>query len=151
MKIKLTQINLNRSWSAFDLLKQRILELNIGLSIISEPPSKLAKTNRWFVSNDNLAAIFWNVEASASNTCKLVCSATGFVIVKLGEINIISCYVSPNVSVSAFERRLDELSNYITTLTGPILLGGDLNAKSSLWNPSVTDRRGGLLERFAAS
>lgn len=74
VKIKITQINLNRSWSAFDLLKQLVLDSDIGLSIISEPPSNVLKTNRWFVSNDNLAAILWNVEASVNNICKLICS-----------------------------------------------------------------------------
>lgn len=128
-----------------------MLESNVGLSIISEPPRNVSVTNRWFVSGDHLAAILWNVEVSAKNNCKLICSGTGFVIVKLGDINIISCYVSPNATTLVFERMLDELSNYFATLTGPILFGGDLNAKSSLWNPSVTDRRGALMERFAAS
>jgi len=93
----------------------------------------------------------WNVDASNNNICKLIGSGTGFVIVKIREINVASCYVSPNVNVSVFENFLDELGNYLTILNGPILIGGDLNAKSSLWNPSVTDRRGALLERFAAS
>lgn len=133
------------------MLKQRVLESSIGLSIISEPPSNVLKTNRWFISKDNLAAILWNVEASNNNICKLIGSGTGFVIIKIREINIVSCYVSPNVDVSVFEDFLDELGNHFTTLKGPILIGGDLNAKSSLWNPSITDRRGDLLERFAAS
>lgn len=116
VEIKITQINLNRSWSAFDLLKQRVLDSDIGLSIISEPPSNVLKTNRWFVSNDNLAAILWNVEASVNNICKLICSGNGFVIVKFREINIISCYASPNVSTSTFEDTLDVLSNCFAAL-----------------------------------
>lgn len=47
---RLLQVNLNRSWGALELLKQFMIEENIGLGIISEPPRGLSETNTCFVS-----------------------------------------------------------------------------------------------------
>lgn len=151
MSVKVIQINLNRSWYAFDLLKQRIFENRTGLAIISEPPTNVVETNRWFVSTDKLSAILWNVENSEGCICRKIKSSNGFVIVKYGEIYVISCYISPNVSTMIFEDILEDINGCIRTLPGPFVVCGDFNAKSAFWGSPDTNRRGDLLERWAAS
>lgn len=126
------------------------MESDVGLSI-SEPPGNVAESDCWFISKDNLVAVLWNVECSGDKMCKKTRSRKGFVVVKFGEINVISCYISPNISTVIFENILDDLSNSLKTLTGPVLIGGDFNSKSRLWGSSRTERRGTLLESFSAS
>lgn len=149
--IKCIQINLNRSWGAYDLLKQRILESKMGLAILSEPPNNIVDSNRWFCSTDRLAAILWNVESSKGYICRLIKKGIGFVAVRYGNINVISCYISPNVTMIMFEDMLEDINNCVSALTGPCIIGGDFNAKSVLWGSPDTNRRGELLERWTAS
>lgn len=103
MSLRFLQINLNRSWAALNLLKQRVLESQIGLSIVSEQPREVVVSNRWFSSYDGLATIMWNLENLRGQICRLVRAGNGFVFVKCGEINVISCYMSRCVPDSRFE------------------------------------------------
>lgn len=48
--------------------------------------------------------------------------------VKLGDIHIISCYISPNILNNDYEDFLDELTDCVRVLPGKILIGGDFNA-----------------------
>jgi len=122
MSFKCIQINLNHSWSAFDLLKQQVFESAIGLVIVSEPPYNVAISNRWFASTDKLAAILWNPDSSIPNICRLVRSGDGFVAVKCDKFYILSCYISPNVSVRIFENILDSISECTRVLPGPFVI-----------------------------
>jgi len=151
MSFKCVQINVNHSWSAFDLLKQHVLESAISLAVISEPPNDVATSNRWFSSSDKLAAIFWNPDSSITNICRQVRSGVGFVAVKYDKFNVLSCYISPNASIRIFEDILENISGCIRAFSGPFIIGGDFNAHSVLWGSSNANRRGALMERWAAS
>jgi len=64
---RIVQANLNRSWGALDLLKQFMAEADIGLAIISEPPSRVDESSTYFKSTDDSRYImetgkFWNVK-----------------------------------------------------------------------------------------
>lgn len=140
MSLRCVQANLNHSWTAFDLLKQHIAESEIRLSIISEPPTNIEASNRWFLSHDKLAAIIWNPDNSIGNYCRLK-SAVGFVLIKYGKLYVISCYISPNVTIKIFEDILENINNCVRALPDPFIIGGDFNAYSVLWGSSVTNRR----------
>lgn len=62
--IRIIQTNLNRSWQALDLLKQYILETDVGLLLISEPPRGLKSSASCFISTDGLAAIIWRPDGT---------------------------------------------------------------------------------------
>lgn len=115
----------------------------MGLSIVSEPPNGVVDSNRWFSSSDRSAAILWNLENSG-HICRLIRRGNGFVVVRIGEINVISCYISPNVLISRFEDFLADINNCVRSVSGLFIIGGDFNAKSAFWGSSVTDRRGAL-------
>lgn len=147
---RIVQANLNRSWGALDLLKQFMAEADIGLAIISEPPSRVDESSTYFKSTDDLAAILWRSESSGMLSCRAIVRGLGFVVVHMGDVCVISCYVSPNVSSEVFSRILEKLSATISEHSALLLVGGDFNAHSVFWGSSSTDKRGELMERWSA-
>lgn len=145
------QINVNRSWSAMDLLKHTMLERDIHVGIISEPPRNLKAGAACSLSRDNGSAVVWRSGSLNRFHCKFVGSGRNFVTVKIGDLYLTSCYISPNVNLCAFEDFLDDLSAHLTVLGGPMLVCGDFNAKSVCWGARMSDRRGMLFECWAAS
>ena len=75
----------------------------------------------------------------------------GVVWVKVGDTRLYSCYVSPNTSLDVFGEWMDGLERDLRLWGGRTLVCGDLNAKSALWGASATDRRGRIVEEFAAT
>lgn len=73
-----------------------------------------------------------------------------YVAVYVEEYLVISVYLPPSLGLREFNSLLDELSDTLSSRTERIILGGDFNAKSSLWNSRVTDSKGRLLARWAA-
>lgn len=105
---------------------QQALEMKVGLCVIAEP-SYIPKTTGWFYSDNNLAAIYWN-RNNLGHTCKLVRSGTNFVAARFENVYILSCYISPNVSIREYEVFLDDMTECIRTLPKRILICGDFNA-----------------------
>ncbi|KMQ90166.1 reverse transcriptase [Lasius niger] len=127
---------------------QQALEMKVGLCVVAEP-SHIPKTTGWIYSDNKLAAIYHNCD-NLGHTCKLVRRGTNFVAVRLGNVHILSCYISPNVPIREYEVFLDDLTECIRTLPGKILVCGDFNAWSHLWGSVITNRRGELVEDWAA-
>jgi len=123
-RIKILQINLNRSWGAFDLLKQFMIEADISLGILSEPPRRLTESNTCFLSEDGLSAILWKPENSGNWNCRFINRRERFVIVRFGNIQVISCYVSPNLHTSVFSCFLENLSNDVGAMPGLMMVCG---------------------------
>lgn len=148
---RFVQVNVNRSWAAMDLLRQRLTESGAALGLVSEPPHGYSAGNLWFPSGDGLAAVLWRPESSGAASCRLVVSRENFVIVRFDSIYIGSVYISPNIRVSRFEEVIEDLSGAMSSLNGPFLICGDFNSRSVSWGSPSTDRRGELLERWAAT
>lgn len=107
--MKITQINLNRSWAAFDLLKQRLCETDTRLALISEPPGNIPVGSNWLVSENGLAAILLHACFAGIGTFGLAARGQFLVAARLADVNIVSCYCSPNVSMGVFAEFLDEM------------------------------------------
>lgn len=150
-EMKIIQINLNRSWGAYDLLNQFIIESNVGLCIISEPPLGLKSNNRCFLNKDGLSAILWKPEGSKARNCRILNRGNKFVMCRFGDFCVISCYCSRNVHINVFLCFLDELYALVNRSYDPILIGGDFNAWSVLWDSREANRRGELVERWSAT
>lgn len=150
MEVKTLQCNLNRSWGAYDLLKQYVSEENIGLVIISEPPRGIGMSNTWLASDDGLAAILWRAGCTQGYICRLRYRKRNIIATDFGDMAIISCYISPNVRIASFYKFLQDLESCVSNFSGRgVIIAGDFNA--ALWGASRTDRRGELLERLVAS
>lgn len=64
---------------------------------------------------------------------------------------MVGCYIPPSVSPGQFEDILDEISIIVQRrLPEPLIVAGDFNAKNRLWSSRLTDRRGRVLEDWAA-
>lgn len=125
-------------------------EKNVSLAIISEPPRNLIGSNTCFLSSDGVAALIWRPESSEGWNCRLLIQDEGFVVIHFGDINVTSCYFSPNANVGAFSRSLDNLNHALISMTDPLLVCGDFNARSVFWGSPTTNRRGELVERWSA-
>lgn len=148
--VRVVQVNLNRSWRAFDL-RQFMFETDVSLAIISEPPHKLPASSTCFLSSDKLAAILWRPESSGEWICRLVNCGVGFVVARFRDISVASCYLSPNANINAFSGFLDNLNSALNPIAGSLLACGDFNAHSILWGSLSIDRRGELVERWSAA
>jgi len=80
-RIKFLQINLNRHWTAQNLLMQSIYELNIDVACVSKPALALQASSRWIVSTDALAAIYFGTSYLTSK-CVIYNINRNFVVVK---------------------------------------------------------------------
>lgn len=73
------------------------------------------------------------------------------VAASMNNVLLISCYVSPNVSLIEYRAFLDELTEIITGAQNRlIILAGDFNAHSLHWGSPSTSPKGELLETWAA-
>lgn len=59
MKIKVLQVNINRSRRALDLLLHQARELGAGLLLISEP-CEVTPSDKWLTSADGGSAIYFD-------------------------------------------------------------------------------------------
>lgn len=62
--------------------------------------------------------------------------------VQFGKISIVSCYISPNVPRGVFLEFIDEINDVFQALHGGVLICGDFNSKSTLWEARYTNERG---------
>lgn len=59
MKIKVLQVNINKSRRALDLLMHQARELDAGILLISEH-CNIAPSDKWFISLDDGSAIYFD-------------------------------------------------------------------------------------------
>jgi len=144
---RITQINLNRSKAAQDLLIHNMIGGVSGLAAISEPFGVLRTDPRWFYSSEGRpdAAIFW-LGSCDDPPCVPLDRGPGFVAVTWGELIIFSCYSSPNDTLCNFKNLLSNLDSVLIKSEGkPSLILGDFNARSRAWDEGASNVRGGLL------
>jgi endonuclease/exonuclease/phosphatase (EEP) superfamily protein YafD len=76
----------------------------------------------------------------------------GYVTVEWEAVDLIRCYISPNVDHQTHVlRTLDDMGAYIRHRSPrSVLIAGDFNAHARAWGSPTTDRRGRVLEEWAA-
>lgn len=145
----LLQCNLNRSWGAYNLLTQIIKEKGIGACAVSEP-QRAPDSDKWCKSNNGLAAICWEPK-TLGRTAEVIGKGEDYVTADLGEFRLVSVYISPNATREEFLEFLDDLSEEVRRLDGRrVIVCGDFNSKSIAWGSPKTDRRGEMVEEWAA-
>jgi hypothetical protein len=120
------------------------------MAIVAEPYF-VPSTSKWVGATDDSAAILVAAtRTSPSFTIKE--RGPGYVAVQWGRMVVVSTYFSPN-------RRRMEFLAHLTALEGvvrraaphPVIVAGDLNAKSRLWGCPRTDVRGRDVESWVLS
>ncbi|XP_011688301.1 PREDICTED: uncharacterized protein LOC105450246 [Wasmannia auropunctata] len=97
-----------------------------------------------------MAAVMWQGSRS-SRPAVLINRGEGFVVVGWNELAVVSCYFSPNRSVNQFRAFLAAIGDATSTLRGrPILIMGDFNARSHLWENTHPTLKGDAMATWAA-
>ncbi|CAH0724206.1 unnamed protein product, partial [Brenthis ino] len=126
------------------------MERSILLAVVAEPYT-VPDHPRWFSGESGDIAIYWNA-TSGNISCSLIEKGHGYVVVKCGILTLVGCYISPNSGIIAFESYLDEVAACIRRcLPRPIIVLGDFNARSRTWGDTRDDRRGIIIQEWAAS
>lgn len=70
---------------------------------------------------------------------------------KWGAINVVGCYISPNLGLIEFELYLDRVGDCVNhLLPRPVIVAGDFNAKSVLWRSRRTNASTEALKDWVA-
>lgn len=146
-KLKLMQLNVNRSRGAHDLLYASAIQAQVDVLIVSEPNRRVASGEMWRTDEDSdCAIVILSGEAVLNSGC-----GHGYVWVDLGDMRVFSCYFSPNRPLRELEGGLENLSRAIETGRRKVIVGGDFNAKSPEWGGAFEDNRGSLLADWATT
>lgn len=128
---------------------QATKEAKIGVCAVAEPTRRLS-SEKWCWSRDGLAAIYWDSRI-LGRTCTVVGRGKGYVSADFGGFILVSAYISPNSSLEEFLEFLDDLGDEMRRMGGrQVIVCGDFNAKSVAWGSPRTNRRGELVEEWAA-
>ncbi|KAI5747429.1 hypothetical protein M8J77_014440 [Diaphorina citri] len=105
-------------------------------------------TAGWFVDKKRDTALkVYNKDVKVYETG----NGDGFVWIVTNEVQIFSCYISPNVPLPVFVKFLDGLKLAIrASKCTKYVVGGDFNSKSFYWNARKEDDRGTILSEWAA-
>lgn len=121
---------------ALNLLMQYVVEEDIALCIISEPPRIKNPNSQWLFSTDGLAGIFYRPEV-CGRLLVPVTTSDGICMANRSMLSLIACYISPNTYRTSMLEYLDDLSDSLALTDNPTLIAGDLNSRSPLWSSSI--------------
>lgn len=147
LTFRVLQFNMNHSGGAQDLALQVIDEDQNDLGCFSEP-WRIPVNSAWFGSVSGRAAIYCNT-SDIGRKCRLVTALDDWVAVSVGNIYIISCYLSPNESISSFNLTLEKISGFIKSKSDRVLLCGDFNARSVVWGCHSGNRRDSIMVEWS--
>ena len=150
MAIRFLQANVNHCAGAQDLLFQSMAQWSIQVAVVAEPYF-VPSGDDWASDHENRVAVISRA-AAGSPPLQGVVKGRGFVASLVGQIFVIGVYFSPNRNLSEFESFLVDVGALIGQCRPrPVLIAGDLNAKSTAWGSPVTNARGGVLEDWLVS
>jgi hypothetical protein len=150
MALRLLQANINHCARAQDLLCQSMAQWLIHIAVVAEPYSVPPRDN-WVGDTNGVVALVSHV-ATGTPPFERVSRGQGYVAAVVGDITIIGVYFSPNRTLAEFEQFLVEVGAVIgRSHPHPVLVAGDLNAKSVAWGSPATDARGDELLEWAIS
>lgn len=144
--MRILQLNVNHCQAAQDLLRQSVRELDIDISIISEPYRTIESAN-WVSDGTNTSAIWAVGTLCLQDTATLEC---GYTRATVSGICLYSCYIPPRYSIDDFRVIVDNIVTDAIT-KDRVVIAGDFNAWATEWGCPVTNTRGRiLLEAFSA-
>lgn len=145
VKIKVLQVNLNRSKEAHVLAESTADKQGREMLLVSEP-NKATVTkegHKWEVDRRVDAAIWCN---GSSYVVRRRGRGDGYVWVELDDVIVYSCYFSPNRSLEEFTTFLEDVDrSYQSIGNGRVVITGDFNAAAVEWGSKRTCKRGEAL------
>lgn len=131
-----------------DLLHVTAASTDADISLIQEPTVSYLSDSAYVackVQNTAIRKINPNIDLFNCQT------GNGFVCVETDMLSIYSCYVSPNIPHTEFEKYILDLATSVSSQKKPCIIGGDFNSKSTLWGSPTTDKRGQALTEWMAA
>lgn len=142
--MRMLQLNLNHCQAAQELLKQSVRELNVDVTILSEPYRNMESAN-WVSDSMDTSAI-WSTNTLTLRDVKSEC---GYTRATISGICLYSCYIPPRYTIEEFKTIIDSIVSDAVT-RNPVLIAGDFNAWATEWGCPLTNARGRvLLEAFS--
>lgn len=144
------QGNLNHCARAQDLCLQTLAQWRIDLAVVAEPYA-VPDRRGWHGDSGGSVAVVASA-AAGSPPVDPVKRGRGYVAVRWDGFLVVGVYCSPNAPMQELETLLTDVG--ILTREGspsPVLVIGDLNARSSAWGDKTTDARGILVWQWTIS
>ncbi|KAL0861198.1 hypothetical protein ABMA27_008766 [Loxostege sticticalis] len=151
MAQKFVVANINHCARSQDLLHQSLAQWSIEICVVSEP-YLIPDRENWAGDKDGTVAVVTNTSAN-SLPFKSVRKGHGCVAARIGDIEVIGVYFSPNRLFSEFEIYMAQLGVFLSGCNrrDNIIVAGDLNAKSVAWGSPATDVQGELVEDWVVA
>lgn len=150
MAAQVLQTNLNHASQAQDNFIHTMAERDCELGIVAEPYRIPPGHPCWAADTCDSVAFIWRQTRNCAPFQKTA-QGSGFVAIKWGRIFMIAVYLPPRLNRAEFDDCLDRIADCIRSYApGPIIVAGDFNAHSTLWGSPKSDRRGLILEVWAA-
>lgn len=146
--MNILQINVGRDRVAHDTAFIMAAEVDADLVIVAEPNRKISEKRGWTTDAEKDVAIYFrnsNIEVMEIRPGK------GMIVVRLKEVMIIGCYISPNIERDRYELRLHNIMEEALRWEMPCIIAGDINAKSGMWGSPTTDARGEMWEELMST
>ncbi|XP_018376742.1 PREDICTED: uncharacterized protein LOC108769974 [Trachymyrmex cornetzi] len=126
-------------------------EGDFALALVAEPYTIPEDHPHWFSNRRETVAITWRM-ANEAMPCTPYSRGEHYVSVRWGDMLVAGTYLSPSMNATQFEDAMEELERWaIQNMDKPIIIAGDLNAKSDMWNSEVTNARGNIVAEWASS
>ncbi|XP_018313881.1 uncharacterized protein [Mycetomoellerius zeteki] len=126
-------------------------EGDFAVAIVSEPYAIPRDHPLWYANEEKTITITWR-RSENSLPCVPIERGRHHVIVKWGDMIIIGVYLSPNIETSEVERAMEEVERCVLFHHNkPIIMGGDFNAKTEMWESPVTNPRGIFLTNWVSN
>lgn len=141
------QSNANHSGHSQGVLRQITTKYSANLLLISEPhvPSLPSYWPRSLKGNAAVGVVTPRVLPITG-----VFRGDHFVSVSLPGVEVFCVYMPPRLSIANYEVALDALEHRLRQAGCPVIISGDWNARSPLWNDTKECTRGRLLSEWAA-
>ena len=147
---RIAQINVNHFVGTQELLKQTILELNLGLIVICEPYANMTHED-WEEDRHDTVAVYRNGYIT-SPSLRMLAGRQGYIITTWGNTIVIGVYAPPRWTIEKFENTLQEIDVQLRNMgdSAQLIIAGDFNAKSPMWGTHRMDERGRILMEWTA-
>jgi len=128
-----------------------MVEEKIDVALISDPYRADARSTSWLTSAGSSRAAIYIV--SNGVTIANLIRDPEFISARLNGVQVYSCYASPNQPLVDLDDLLQRLGDSIRSIQRgvPILVAGDLNARSVAWGDRIENQRGHELSSLVES